>query len=214
MTKKPIRIRRSRADSVINPEVFIIESLTFEDEETGRPEGQFLSHILNLHGKTAIYYYIRTMKEFEEILKIFKRQAYRYLHLSCHGSSDELYTTIDSIPFSELIDIMTPYLKKRRLFISASEAINEDLAEDLFFYTECLSLIGPIEEVYFEDDAIAWASFYHLVFKKDPKGMERGIILSSLQKIVNAFEVPFQYYSRDSEADEGYHSTLIKPQLY
>ena len=41
--------------------VFIIESLTFEDENKERFEGKFLSHILKLSGIETKYYYIRTV---------------------------------------------------------------------------------------------------------------------------------------------------------
>lgn len=65
------------------PDVFIIESQDFDDEDKERLEGKFLSHILRLGDKNPKYYYIRTKKEFRKVLKRFKDSNYRYLHLSC-----------------------------------------------------------------------------------------------------------------------------------
>jgi hypothetical protein len=61
------------------PEVFIVESLTFEDEREERFEGQIIKRILGLSGKTCEYYYIRTRRELEEVLKLFNHSGYRYL---------------------------------------------------------------------------------------------------------------------------------------
>ncbi len=66
------------------PEVFIIESLHFDDENESRYEGSFLSQILHLGGKKPLYYYIRTKRELTEVLRIFKASGYRYLHFSYH----------------------------------------------------------------------------------------------------------------------------------
>jgi hypothetical protein len=89
---------------VTKPEAFIIESLTFEDENLQRFEGSFLSQILHLAGKEPKYYYIRTEKELRKILKLFQQSDYRYLHISCHGSKKSIYTTLDEIPFSRFVN--------------------------------------------------------------------------------------------------------------
>ena len=92
------------------PEVFILESLTFEDEKAQRFEGRILADVLHLSGKKPIYYYFRTKSELERLVKIFAASKYRYLHLSCHGSMDALKTTLDEISVVTLASIF-----KRRL---------------------------------------------------------------------------------------------------
>jgi hypothetical protein len=82
-------------------EVFIIESLEFDDEQNQRFEGRIISDILALSGKQCAYYYIRTKRELVEILQHFSSSHYRYLHLSCHGGNKSVYTTLDRIPFRE-----------------------------------------------------------------------------------------------------------------
>lgn len=91
-------------------DVFIIESLSFDDESESLHEGKLLSNILELNGKNPIYYYIRTKRECDEVLSIFEDSEYRYLHLSCHGSSNSMETTLDSISFKELGSILAPCL--------------------------------------------------------------------------------------------------------
>jgi hypothetical protein len=52
------------------PEVFIIESLKLKDEEDGHQEGQLLSKMLHLSGKTKTkYFYISTKKELDERIR-------------------------------------------------------------------------------------------------------------------------------------------------
>jgi hypothetical protein len=105
---------------ITKPEVFIIESLGFDDEREDRFEGQIIKKILALSGKSCDYYYIRTKRELARILKLFTKSGYRYLHLSCHGSPRGMATTLDSIRFPELAGLIGPHLEGRRLFVGTS----------------------------------------------------------------------------------------------
>jgi hypothetical protein len=150
-------------------DVFIIESLKFEDEKRDNFEGKFLSQMLNFEGKKPLYYYIRTKAELHEVMKLFKESNYRYLHISCHGDPVALYTTLDPLPFRELSSIVNPYLLKRRIFVSACSAVNDNLARTIIPTSGCYSIVGPIDDIYFGHAAIIWASFYHLMFELDRK---------------------------------------------
>ncbi len=191
------------------PQVFIIESLKFEDEKDNRFEGKILSDILLLGGKEPIYYYIRTKKEFEKVLEIFGKSEYRYLHISCHGNKNSLFTTLDALPFHEFATMINPYLNEKRLFVSACSAVNEDLAKVVIPDSDCYSLIGPINKIGFHDAAITWASFYHLMFKENPNSMKRKNIKPTLQNIVDTFEESLNYFSA-SETSPYYKKLLIK----
>src|SRR5262245_57224917 len=125
------------------PNVFIIESLHFKDEEHKLQEGELLSKILHLSGKDSIYYYIRTQRELEAVLEIFMDSDYRYLHLSCHGNSTAMYTTLDEIPFSKLGKLLRPVLNNKRLFLSACSMANASLAKELVWDSRCLSVMEP-----------------------------------------------------------------------
>lgn len=184
--------------------VFIIESLKLQDEKGERFEGRFLSQILHLGGKDTLYYYIRTKRELERILRMFAKSNYRYLHLSCHGSTTSLLTTLDEITFEELGQICQPYLDNKRLFVSACEAVNGKLAAELFSNSGCISIIGPNKDIFFDDAAIAWATFYHMVFKENPRRMTERVILRALKIIKDAYGVKMRYYAKDDKSTSGF----------
>lgn len=190
-------------------DVFIIESLKFDDEEDNRLEGRFLKQILHLGGKKPKYYYIRTKKELKIVLKLFKQSAYRYLHLSCHGTKTSISTTLDDISFPMLGQLVKPYLRRKRLFISACSAVNLDIARIIIPSSGCYSIIGPVTDVGFDDAAIIWASFYHLMFKEDARRMKRIDITPTLRKVVNTFGIPLNYFSISKE--HGYKGDKIIP---
>jgi hypothetical protein len=193
------------------PNVFIIESLKFEDERCNRHEGEILSRILHLAGKKSEYYYIRTVKELREVLGIFSDSDYRYLHLSCHGSRSRFFTTLDSIPFKKFAAIVGPYLDERRLFVSTCWVVNDDLATELLPNYECHSIIGPKTDVTFGDAAITWASFYYLVFRERPRAIKKKDILPPLQSTADAFDITWRFFRKRKKAKKGYMKKIIKP---
>ena len=185
-------------------EVFIIESLHFDDEENERHEGKVLSNILKMNGKNPIYYYIRTKQEFDHVLDIFEDSRYRYLHLSCHGSRNSMETTLDSISFKELQTMLAPCLENRRLFLSACSMVNKSLAAALLAHTKCHSVIGPNARIKFSDAAIFWASFYHLIFANNFDSMVMKDIQSVIKKLTAVYNVPIDYYSHSKKLKQGF----------
>lgn len=178
------------------PQIFIIESLEFEDEASGLYEGKAVSRILALSGKDCHYVYIRTKAEFEEVLEQFWDSQYRYLHLSCHGSSSSMDTTLDSISFPELGEILSPYLEKRRLFVSACKMSCRALADHLIPKTGCISLLGPSAKPYIADAAIFWASFYHSIFRLNPNAINEERLLKTARGFSKAFSIPLNYFGQ------------------
>lgn len=188
-----------------SPEVFIIESLTFADEQKERFEGRIISRILALSGKSCQYYYIRTKRELEEVLKRFSASAYRYLHLSCHGDSAAMYTTLDPIPFSEFALLVNPHLRNRRLFVSACSMTNAELAQAIMPRSGCYSILGPDQDVRFSDAAVLWASLYHVLFTADSSGMTRRVLKAKAQEVSDMFGVRLTYIRRATSASRGYN---------
>jgi len=191
------------------PEVFIIESLRFQDENKKRFDGKFLSDILWMRDKKPKYYYIRTKKELKAVMEKFWNSGYRYLHLSCHGTNESIETTLDSIPFRALGRLMRPYLKGRRLFISACYSVNQNLARILIPSSGCRSVIGPAKWIEFPDAAIFWASFFHLVFEEDPEYMRRDDISRTLQKVADTVGTSLNYFSTSRK--HGFKGDRIIP---
>ena len=186
------------------PEVFIVESNKFEEEEDEKFEGRVLMELLRMCGKDPTYFYIRTKRELVEVMGIFSRSNYRYLHLACHGERTSIFTTLDEIPFGELGEILNPYIDSRRLFISACEAVNVQLANAVMPNSGCLSIIGPYREVTFDDAAIVWASFYQLMFRENWNKMRREDIEFVLEGLTELFEVPIAYCGARTRSRGGY----------
>lgn len=153
------------------PSVFIIESNEWKDEEENRREGLILSEMLSLSQKPSEYRYIRTIKELTSVLEQFKKSQFRYLHIACHGYSEGFAFTLDDIPFDEFINIVSPSLNYRRLFISACSCVNKTLSIPILTNTNCYSVIGPERDIVFSDSAIIWAAFYSLMFKRNRESM-------------------------------------------
>lgn len=195
------------------PEVFIIESLTFDNEKDEMYEGKLISNILHLSDKKSIYYYIRTKAELESVLDLFWESNYRYLHLSCHGNSKSMATTLDSIDFKELSDLLDPVLMNRRLFLSACSMTNDKLAKAVIPSSECYSVIGPAKDIKFNDAAILWATFYHLMFRDGFNAMKRSKILENAKNASTMFNVPLNYYSKSRSDKNGYRHTKITPKM-
>jgi hypothetical protein len=195
------------------PEVFIIESLNFDDEDNERFEGRIISQILAMSGKHCEYYYIRTERELTEILKRFAVSEYRYLHLSCHGSADSMHTTLDDIPFRELGILLRPYLRERRLFISACSMVNDALARELMTDSGCYSILGPDEDVRFGDAAVLWAAFYHAMFTNDSTAMRRADLKFKALELADLFRVPLNIFTSSELSAHGYRLDKLHPQV-
>jgi hypothetical protein len=196
------------------PNVFIIESLSFDDEQNDRFEGKFLAQILHLGEKESAYCYVQTENELKKALRLFGESHYRYLHLSCHGSEELVATTLDSTPFSKLGKLLQPYLRGKRLFISACSVVNDNFAASIIPSSGCNSIVGPEVKIDFNDAAIIWACFYHLVFKQDSERMDRESIRSALHTAADTFEVPLNYFSKDEDSPKGYKRERIVPKKH
>jgi hypothetical protein len=192
-------------------EVFIIESLKFEDEQKSRFEGKILSDILALSRKHCLYFYIRTVRELRSVLQRFTASNYRYLHLLCHANHESLSTTLDTISFAEFANIICPHLKQRRLFVSACSIANDDLASVVMPRSGCYSILGPAQDIYFGDAAILWASLYHVMFAYDSNAMTGSILRTKAQAVANMYQLRLNYFGRDTSKKRGYIAKEITP---
>ncbi len=71
---------------------------------------------------------------------------------------------------------------------------NHNLAKAVIPSSKCLSIIGPAKTVNFNDAAILWSSFYHLMFRDNAKAMKRPMILQNLKDVAQMYRVPLNYY--------------------
>jgi hypothetical protein len=110
-----------------------------------------LKQILELSGEDVRYIYIRTEEELAFALTLFRKSNYRYLHLSCHGDKDSIALTLGQLAFADLAAEVNPYLINRRLFMSACSVVNEELAKAILTDSGCFSIIGPRENINYDD---------------------------------------------------------------
>jgi len=196
---------------VTKADVFIIESLDPDDEGNGRFEGSSLSHILRLHGKDPRYSYVRTKEQFIAALKEFSDSSYRYLHISAHADADGMCTTnLDDISYSELAALLNPYMKGKRLFLSACAMVHEEMAKAIIPLTQCTSIVGPRQLVGFAEAAVMWPAVYHLMFSASDSAMTHAVLKENLKKVSTLFDVELGYFSKSKLSARGYTMDLLK----
>jgi len=181
-----------------NPTVCIVESLEFLQEDTLR-EGEIISRTLRLSGKQSHYSYLRSRDELEAFLEEFGRSNHRYLHISCHGNSEGFSTTTGSISAVEFARILAPHVSQRRVFLSACLAAKSDFADELLSRSDCLSVLAPVGEIHFDDAAIFWTTFYHLMFKMNPSAMNRVGIEETVRRCAKLVEEKFRLFYQVGE---------------
>jgi hypothetical protein len=164
-----------------HPDVFIVESLDFDDEDT-RKEGEIIYRTLKMSGKNPIYHYVRTKKELSYFIDEFSKSRYRYFHLSCHGNVDLFATTFDNMSGDDLARLFGHALDGKRLFLSTCLAAELSFARKVFTCSTCNSVAGPVGTIAFDDSAVLWTAFYHLMFKTDSEAMKREALLLNLSK--------------------------------
>ncbi len=175
--------------------VFIIESLSLEDESEKRLEGKMLQEMLKLLEIPSEYKYIRTSTELEVMVERFRsKSGLKYLHVSCHGNDSELGLTLDTVPFDNLTQKFG-LLEKRRLFVSACSVCNDRLADSLA-PTGLLSVIGPSEDIEFDDAAIFYTAFYHRMFNADKDRMKNDQVEFTLDKLTELLGIGMNAFFR------------------
>lgn len=146
------------------------------------------------------------------MLKQFSASRYRYLHLSCHGESRSMLTTLDTISFAELGALVKPHLDNRRLFLSACSMTNDTLAQSIMPRSGCNSILGPDQDIRFSDAAVLWASLYHVMFSADSTAMKSKVLKAKAQEVANMFGVRLTFIGRDRSDWEGYTLATILPE--
>lgn len=188
--------------------VFIIESMDFENEVNGKLDGAALKTILDLGDIPNQYIYIRTYLEFEYALKLYQQTDYGFLHISCHGNDQSICLSLEDISFEELGILIGPYLKYRRLFLSACKAACFSLAEHFIPHYHCYSVIGPTDEIDYDKAAIFWSSYYYLMYRDNQERMWQKDIIPTLENITKTFYEKLSYFSIITEKNPASKKSL------
>ena len=139
---------------------------------------------------------------FIEAITAFNKSGFRYLHLSCHANFDGIEIGGEFINNSELLTILKGNISGRRVFFSACEASNLKIATIVIDKCRGQSVVGPPVKIDEDKAALFWPSFYFAINKFDSESMNQISIATSLQKCVDLFDVPANYYFRSKK--KGY----------
>lgn len=195
------------------PEVFIIESLDVDDEMEGNFEGLRLSDTLRLAGNMPKYFYIHEEKELELLVPLFVQSKYRYLHLSCHGSSDGFNLQRGFVSFERFAEIFRGALILRRVFVSSCSTGERSLVDALHKTSKGIhSVIAPCVAIKFSHASVIWASLYVSLLERNGGVVQHKDIISRMQGLVELFpyvdsetkeRMNFMFAGYDSSKDAG-----------
>ena len=188
--------------------IFIIESMDAQNEAQGKLDGVALKTILDLCGIPNEYIYIRTFRELEHAMDLFKQSNFGFLHISCHGNEDGICLTLEDVRFDELGKIMGPHLKYRRLFLSACKASCFSLAEQFIPRHHCYSVMGPTDTIDYDKAAIFWSSYYYLMYRDNQERMWQKDIIPTLENITQTFSEKLSYFSIINEKNPKSKNSL------
>lgn len=180
--------------------VCIVESLELLQEDTLR-EGEIIARTLRLSGKQTHYTYLRSNRELEIFVDEFGKSEHRYLHISCHGNKGAFYTTTGEIPAAKFAKMLAPHVRGRRVFLSVCLAAKSVFATRLLENSECLSVVAPVGRIDFDDAAIFWTAFYHLMFKKSPGSMNLAAMERTVQQCAELVGERFRLFHRDKDGE-------------
>ncbi|MFC9540776.1 hypothetical protein ACFTQ7_12920 [Lysinibacillus sp. NPDC056959] len=189
--------------------VFIIESLSLDDENNEQFEGEILKRILKLVEIPVEYRYIRTKEELQVMIKQFEKLKYKYLHLSCHGNSSGIAMTLDelSFPFEKFKNMFRSSNLKKRLFLSSCSVVGGEDIKIGMHGSDFISIVGPKRDIDFSDAAIFWAAFYQQMFKYESDVFENDDIFEIVKKLSSVLDVDMACLVRNKESKIYYEKS-------
>jgi hypothetical protein len=182
------------------PTVCFVESLKFLEEQTHK-EGEIIARTLQLSGKRSAYAYVRSKRELTAVASEFGASRHRYFHLSCHGVVDGekmagFHLTTEQLSSDDLAKLLAPNMDGRRVFLSSCLAARSTFAATLLKESKCLSVLAPMNSINFDDAAVFWTAFYHLMFKGKQKTMSVERIEANVSICASLVQERFRLFYR------------------
>jgi hypothetical protein len=154
--------------------------------------GFYLSYLSSFRGPP------QTKNEFRDRIKKFGNSKHRYLHISSHGNEDEIGPENWGVSANELANMLKPYISKRRVFLSSCLGADGKFAPEILKTSQCYSVVAPIGKICFDDAAVFWISFYHLMFQLEKGHMKTRVLKQVAKKCASFIEMPFKVFYKSS----------------
>ena len=123
--------------------------------------------------------------------------------------STGFHLTTGNIGSDELARLVAPHVDGRRVFLSACLAAKSTFAKTLLEESKCLSVLAPLNEIAFDDAAVFWTSFYHLMFKSARRSMSAAHIKANVRICASLVQEQFRLFQR--QKDGSIKETTISP---
>lgn len=199
-------------EALTEPDVFIIESLNVNDENAERFDGLLLAKLLKWAGKNPRYFYFEDVDELPHIMKIFDQTKCRFLHISCHGTTDSVITRRGIVDYNEFSSKLAKHLVLKRLFCSACELGNANFVTAISNNNKGMhSIVAPCNKIEFCHAATLWNAFYMAMFTNSKNTMTHKGISDALSKISSLFPIKLQLSTYNSVADKWGHEKIPRP---
>lgn len=195
-------IQKHPAIQLTDPEVFIVESLKKKDVAKGRLEGQLISDMLRIAGKSPKYYYFESKEELQHLVGLFRASKCRFLHVSVHANSESIEIGEGELKYDEFAEMFRDHLKLRRLFVSACEVGNSKFVDAVASRNKGMhSIVAPVDVVRLDKSSAFWTSFYISVFSRKYYNMRHADVRRHLGLLSKLFDVNMYMASYSPKPD-------------
>lgn len=189
------------------------------DELKGRLEGPTIKAISSLIGHETMCMLLRSRREFQDSISYIAQIDKKLdadvepdraicLHLSCHGNSNGLQIGRDEVSWSDLVNDLQPVLTQLEcydgpviLVFSACHAEDQAVTAGITKVVKKSKLRPPefvfttTGEVRFDDAAVAWTVFYHLL--PNVNFAKKASVQGVLDKLASLGLQPLRYFRWD-----------------
>lgn len=121
----------------------------------------------NCATKNPKYHYFQGERELPHLVALFRESQYRYLHISCHGSQTEIFTTNGAMSYARFAQFFSGHLRLRRLVVSACELGNNMFVDLIAASNKGMhSIVAPAQTIQYDHAAAIWSAFYVSMFSE------------------------------------------------
>ena len=163
----------------------------------------------NCATKNPKYHYFQGERELPHLVALFRESQYRYLHISCHGSQTEIFTTNGAMSYARFAQFFSGHLRLRRLVVSACELGNNMFVDLIAASNKGMhSIVAPAQTIQYDHAAAIWSAFYVSMFSERYASMSHSRIVRKLAALRRLFPVDFYFAGYSPKRDLWNHRVI------